>query len=267
MPDLDAALNQLVHSAAKVPAIRAIGWSGGDRPFPQPGEGDIDLFLYCDPIPDAGQRHEVLASPAISAEDVEIGRFAGGHWGVGDCCTIAGVETWLLYFTLAEARAELADILAGKALGRVGTEYYPMGRCAMWKTLRALYDPDGFLQSLRDRLEEYPAGLANAVAAHHRAMLEDTENLERAVGRGDVFFYHFALDLALDHFLQALFALNRVYFPSRKRSAEHIRRFSVKPVHCEDRLRQVIAWGAQADTLAESYRLWQELTRELAALA
>ncbi len=241
--------------------------SGGDRPYPEPGEGDIDLFIYCERIPAAAQRAAILASPGGSAAQIEVGCIEDSHWGVGDRCFLCGIETWALYFTLEETRAELDAILAGKFLGRVDGEYYPLGRCAMWKTMRALYDPDGFLQTLRSRLEVYPPGLAAAVAAHHLAGLQDVEDLERAVQRGDVFFYHFALELALDHFLQALFALNGTFFPSRKRSEEYLRGFQLRPVECERRLRQVIAWGAGADTLSASYALWQELVGELRTLA
>jgi hypothetical protein len=177
-----------------------------------------------------------------------------------------GVETWLLYFTVAEAHVELEAILHGQYLGRLATYYYPIGRCAMWKAMGVFYDPDGFLQSLKRRLEKYPHELAAAVLNHHLKALDDVEDLERAVHRQDVFFYHFALDLALDHFLQAVFALNKEYFPSRKRSESYVRRFKAKPVECEGRLSQVVALGGNAETLEESYRIWNILVSDLRSL-
>lgn len=93
------------------------------------------------------------------------------------------------------------------------------------------------------------------------------EDFRRAVDRQDVFFYHFVLDLALDHFLQALFALNRTYFPSRKRSLEHIAEFRVKPIPCEDMLLRAIELGGKPGSVADSYQIWQALTTELSALA
>jgi hypothetical protein len=133
----------------------------------------------------------------------------------------------------------------------------------MWKTMRALYDPDRVLQSFQERLAEYPQALAQALISHHVNALEDVEDLERAVSRKDVFFFHFALDLALDHFLQALFALNQEYFPSRKRSEGYLRSFKAKPPECEERLRQVISLGGTAETLEQSYRIWSLLVRDL----
>ena len=267
MPNnIETTLQSLVTRLTQSNSIRAIGLSGGERPFPEAGESDMDLFIYCTAIPNKDERQKILAS-FPEAEPIEIGKFESGHWGQGDCLSIAGVETWLLYFTLTEARAELKAILDGKYLGRLDSYYYPIGRCSMWRGMRALHDPDGFLASLRECLQEYPPSLARAVIDHHTHALEDVEDLERAVQRKDIFFFHFALDLALDHFLQALFALHREYFPSRKRSETYVRGFSIKPAECEERLRQVIRLGANSETLAQSYEVWQGLVEELMALS
>ena len=264
MPDhMETAINKLVNTIAGHPSVRSIGLSGGERPFPESGQGDIDLFVYCTDIPSKNERGEMLAPLQKEIQQSKIGKLEGGHWGQGDCLWIAGVETWLLYFTVGETRAELEAILAGHYLGRLDSYYYPIGRCAMWKTIRAIYDPDQFLQSIKQRLNDYPERLALAVVHHHLDALDDIEDLERAVQRTDVFFFHFALDLALDHFLQALFGLNKEYFPSRKRMENYLRGFQVKPQDCEQRLRQVITLGGNADTLEQSYKTWQSLVHDL----
>jgi hypothetical protein len=36
--------------------------SGGARPFPEPGEGDIDLFVYCTEVPARHEQRELLMS-------------------------------------------------------------------------------------------------------------------------------------------------------------------------------------------------------------
>lgn len=263
---IQSTIDQLIDSLAMLPTVRAVGLSGGSRPFPEPGAGDIDLFLYCRAIPTPEERRRLLAALGAAVTDITVGRISGGHWGQGDCCTLAGVETWLLYFTQAEAELELTETLAGKHPGQVGG-YYPLGRCAMWQSLRALYDPDGFLASLRARLAEYPPALAQTVLAYHLSALQDVEDLERAVRRSDVFFYHFAFEPALDHYLQALFALNRTFFPSRKRSEEYLRGFARQPLNCAERLKEVIAWGGSPDTLVQSYTVWQGLVEELGQIA
>lgn len=96
--------------------------------------------------------------------------------------------------------------------------------------------------------------------------MEDVEDLERAAVRKDVLFYHFALDIALDHFLQALFALNRVYFPSRKRSLELAGNFGLKPEDCSERLLEVIRLGGRPEGISQSYSLWKDIINELGRL-
>ncbi len=266
MTNLIDALNALTDSIALLSPVRAIGLSGGARPLPAPGEGDIDLFVYCQEIPASEQRRAALESLGPFQAQVRIDQLQGGHWGTGDSLQLADVETWLLYFTIEETRTELCELLDGKYLDRVDAYYYPIGRCAMWRDMRALHDPDGFLASLRAQVAEYPAKLATANRAYHLGQLNDTEDLDRAVQRGEVLFYHFALDLVLDHLLQALFALNRVYFPSRKRSLEYIRAFEVQPNRCAERLLRMVELGATAETLAESRAEFLALARELREL-
>jgi hypothetical protein len=115
-------------------------------------------------------------------------------------------------------------------------------------------------------LADYPEELQLKVAGYHLRALDDMEDLERAVARKDVFFFHFAMDLALDHFLQAIFALNKEYFPSRKRSEIYLQSFKVKPADCEQRLHQIITLGGSAETMEQSYKLWNDIVCDLMQL-
>ena len=171
-----------------------------------------------------------------------------------------------MYFTIEETQRNIEDILSGKYPDKLDNEYYPIARCAMFRDLRIQYDKNGFLTGLKNRLANYPDELAQKIARYHLDALEDTEDLMRAVQRKDVLFYHFAFENALDHFLQALFAINRVYFPSRKRSIEWIRRFPLKPQDCEMRLLKVIKLGGDPDSIEESCRIFTELVVQLQAL-
>lgn len=264
---LEGALKKLVTALAVEPGVRAIGLSGGDRPLPEPGCGDLDLFVYARRLPHDERRLAALRSLDGLADQIELARLAGGPWGIADHFMLLGVDTWVMGFSLAEARAELEAILSGNLPDRQEDGYYPIGRCATWKSMRVLYDPDGFLTELQSRLEVYPEALARRLIECHLEAGMDLEDLERAVRRKDLLFYHFALDLALDHFLQALFALNLEYFPGRKRSQEYLEQFRLKPADCVARVWEVVRLGGNADTLAESYKQWQCLVCDLTLLA
>lgn len=256
-------LGLLCDRIAAMDEVKAIGMSGSKTPLPQAGEGDIDIFIYCDEIPDVKRRQALINEMGELLQDGKINVFEGGHWGTGDFVLINGVETWLMYFTLKESIEDVEAILSGTFPDKLDNYYYPIGRCAMLKGINILYDKACFLAELKNRLTQYPDDLSKLLTQYHMEELEDIEDLERAVTRKDVLFYHFALDLAMDHFLQALFALNKTYFPSRKRSMEYIKTFIMKPEHCEDKLLDVIKLGGCSENIEESYTIWRQLVQEL----
>lgn len=261
--DTEASVKILIDGISKIDEVQSIGISGGKTSFPKAGEGDIDIFIYCSEVPAFVKRQKVLNQLGSVLKDIKMNMFEKGHWGVGDFVLINGVETWLMYFTVNETLNEIEAILNGNYPDKLDNYYYPVGRCAMLKNINTLYDKNGFLQALKNRLSEYPDMLSEILTLHHLEALDDTEDLERAVTRKDVLFYHFAIDLAIDHFLQALFAINRTYFPSRKRTADYIDNFIIKPDRCNARLLEVIRLGACPDSISESYKIWKVMAGEL----
>lgn len=259
-------LQALVNQLSTLSEVVSVGLSGSKSPLPTAGNGDIDLFIYCESIPSLEKREAILNNLGDVLQNSKVNVFQGGHWGQGDFTLIKGVETWLMYFTIDETYKNVDAILEGKYPDKLDNYYYPIGRCAMLKDMTVLYDCCGFLGRVKEWLSDYPEKLSRILVQHHLDELDDTEDLERAVIRKDVLFYHFALDLALDHFLQALFALNRVYFPSRKRSLEYIRNFQKKPGQCAEKLLEVIRLGGTSEGVEESYALWTGLVTEMRQL-
>lgn len=171
-----------------------------------------------------------------------------------------------VFFHKHDVKINIQNILSGKYLDRFDNYYYPIGRLGMFKkNLTVLYDTDNFLEDIKKRcLELYPKALKDSLIAYNLKELDDVEDLSRAVHRKDVLFYHFAIDIALDHFLLALFfALNETYFPSRKRSLQYIEKFEKKPRRCSERLLQILEDGAKAETLTCSYEEFRRLCNEL----
>jgi hypothetical protein len=191
----------------------------------------------------------------------------GGRWGVIDIVTSEGVEICLMYFTEREMTDEIGEALRGRHIDKEADGFYPVGRCATLLSMHAIYDANGYIAKMKDRLAVYPAELAEKMLARHMGKADDREGFERAVSRRDALYYHEVADTAIDHFLQALFALNKRYFPSRKRSAQHIDSFERKPADCVDRLLYIIEMGGRPETLHESYAEWRSLYNELAGLA
>lgn len=259
-------LNALINGISSMNEVQSIGISGGKMPLPQAGKGDIDIFIYCDRIPEPVKRQTLLDNMSNELNDSKISVFTGANWGTGDFATINGIETWMMYFTTEETLVNIEAILNGEFPDKLGNYYYPVGRCAMLKGIDIQFDRNGFLGSLKERLGKYPDMLADTLIQYHLSKLEDTEDLERAASRNDLLFYHFAIDIALDHFLQALFAMNRTFFPSRKRTFSYIRNFKIAPGRCEERILQVVKSGGTPESIRQSYTLWTELVDELKVL-
>ncbi len=236
------------------PLITAAGICSTPKVFCD-GGGDTDIFVYCSKIPGERERLELISG---ASQDFTPGT-EPGRWGLCDLTHIDGNEVWLMYVTEEDTQREIEAILKGDWPDRLDNYYYPVGRLATIKNLKALFDKTGFIGQLKSKVETYPDELARKLTRFHAEALSDTEDLERAAKRGDVLYYHFALDLALDHFLQALFALNREYFPSRKRSLKYIAGFKLKPPRCEETLLEAVRLGSSAEGTSASFELVAQL--------
>lgn len=258
--------DRLIGAVAAMPEVLSVGKSGGAA-LPAAGESDIDIFVFCDAVPGIEERRAAAESPGDCVTDLRVGAFPGKHWGICDFVSLGRTEVCLMYFTVAGMNAEIESVLSGARPDKEDNAFYPTGRCASFLAMHILCDKHGYIAAMQDRLRIYPESLATHLTRYHLERLRDTEDLERAVGRKDALFYHCALDLSLDHFLQALFALNRCYFPSRKRTLSFIETFSRKPARCAERILDVVSLGARGETVSRSYEEFAALCRELSALS
>ncbi len=245
------AIERLARALEACPLITAAGLCCPPAEFAVESGSDTDIFVYCREIPAAGERRALLSG---IAQDYVPGTDPG-RWGICDLTYIDVEEVWLMYVTEEDTRRETEEILSGSMPDKIDNYYYPVGRLATIKNLSAIFDKTGFVAGLKRSVESYPEALARKLARFHEQALLDTEDLERAAKRGDVLYYHFALDLALDHFLQALFALNREYFPSRKRSLKYIKGFEIKPPRCEETLLDILRLGGSPESIGKSYEM------------
>jgi len=265
--DTKKIIDILISSISEMSEVQSIGICGSKSSFPRAGEGDIDIFIYCDIVPSPEKRQAILYQLGNHVQECKVNIFEGGHWGIGDFVLINGIETWLMYFTVNETVTDVESILSGKYPDKLDNYYYPIGRCAMLKNINILYDKNNFLDNLKKRLSKYPDKLGKILIQYHLDELDDTEDLERAVVRKDVLFYHFAMDIAIDHFLQVLFAINKVYFPSRKRTLDFIENFNIKPEGCNEKLLEVIRLGGLSEEIDHSFSIWSNMVNELKKLS
>ena len=254
--------NQLINAVSEIEEVISIGKSGGEK-LPVHNESDIDIFIFCNEIPTTESRQSAVMQLGTAVDDMKLSEKSGRFWGVCDFITIAGIELCLMYFTTTDMDNDINSVLDGTRLDRENEYFYPTGRCATFIDMHILYDKTAFIARMKEKLALYPSLLSEKLYAHHVSKINHAEDFNRAVERKDVLFFHSTLELALDHFLQALFALNKCFFPSRKRSLQFIDNFEIKPANCSGRLLKVIENGSQPETLRQSYDIWCELCQEL----
>ena len=167
--------------------------------------------------------------------------------------TIDEIEVMPMYFTVEEMAEYLEETLQGKHLGRTGG-FYPTGRLSSVESIYILYEEDSVWSEMKTMVKKYPPELFHKLFQYHISRVLNEEDLGRAILRKDVLFYHQVLENSLDHLLQALYALNHTYFPSRKRIEGYIRRFERKPEHCYDRLLRILELAAYSDSIEESVK-------------
>ena len=187
---------------------------------------------------------------------------AGGIRGFGDVISVEGIDVMPMYFAPDEMKEYPEEVPAGKLLATEGRSY-PVGRLASVETLSVLHEKDRAWTKLILRVKEHPRSFFDAWYSRESGGMFDGEDPGRAALRHEVLFYHRVADEFPDHFLQALYAKNDCWFPSRKRTGEAIRGFAGKPTDCCERLLRVVRLGSSADTIEASIREMRAPAREL----
>lgn len=254
--------DQLTALLADSGDVCGVGQTGDPAAPLIPGKSDIDLFVLCTRVPDRAERLSRYQGLLEACDKVQMEVCCGGVWGCGDIFECGGIEVMPMYFTCKEMEGYLREVLAGRHLEKEG-RFYPIGRLASIESLHVLHEKNAAWTRLISLVQAHPRELFSRWYASEVGQMLDEEDLGRAGLRHEVLFYHQVVEAFLDHFLQALFAKNDCYFPSRKRTEEAIAAFPVKPRDCYARLVRIVALGAAPDTIDQSIEELRAIAREL----
>lgn len=255
--------NELVRVLAVDDRIMGVGQTGSLDAALIPGKSDIDLFVLCTAIPTVEERQAFYRG--LGAEAIHMSVCNGGLWGYGDILLAGGIDVMPMYFTVQEMQAYCQQVLEGKHMEKDG-RFYPVGRLASIATLHILYEKEQTWSGLQNHVNSKPIGFFKQWYAQEMGQVLDEEDLGRCEIRHEVLFFHQVLENALDHLLQALYAVNLCYFPSRKRTAAAIESFDHKPADCCDRLLRLVQYGSREDTMQDAMDELRCLSAEVAAL-
>jgi predicted nucleotidyltransferase len=270
-------LDSLVAELSVIDGVRTIVLGGSfARGRALPGS-DVDLgVLYdenepfkIDVLRNLAARLNDRPKPVVT-ELHEWGRWVnGGAW-----LTIRGQRVDVLYRSIQHFERVIADAEAGRyeidyeqqpPFGFFGPTY--LGEVSI---CQALFDPQGYLPRLKERIAVYPKALRLAVV---RDCLWSVEFGLQAFApkfalAGDVYGTAGCLARFANRLVLALFALNRVYFVNDKTAIAEIGEFKDAPSFFGDRLQSILSRpGSSPAELSSAVESMSRLTREVVALS
>ncbi len=254
--------DKLVYEISKCRDVKGVAQTGNINAKLVPGQSDIDLFVLCANIPSQKERERIYSIFVKQYSECTMNVCNGGKWGNGDILVIEGIEIMPMYFTIKEMKTYLEETLQGKHLGMAGG-FYPTGRLASVETINILYEEDFEWSAMKEMVKRPQDELFEKLFHYHISRVLNEEDLGRVILRKEVLFYHQVLENSLDHLLQALYALNHTYFPSRKRVKEYILQFESKPENCYERLLSIVELAISSDTIEESVNSLTDLAGEV----
>ncbi|BBF41938.1 hypothetical protein lbkm_0618 [Lachnospiraceae bacterium KM106-2] len=258
--------DELVTILASCDKMKGIGQTGSLDARLVPGKSDIDLFVLCSEIPTQEERQACYAMLQSADFTVQMELCNGGQWGYGDVIVTEGIAIMPMYFTITEMQEYLEEVLECKHLEKDG-RFYPVGRLASVSTINVLYEENDTWTILKNMVNRKSRSFFQTWFENEMRQALDEEDLGRAELRKEVLFFHQVLENALDHLLQALYAMNECYFPSRKRTKLAIDTFDIKPDQCYKRLMKMILNGASEDTMDKAIEDLHNMTQEIYDLA
>ncbi|SEV87441.1 DUF4037 domain-containing protein [[Clostridium] fimetarium] len=255
------AKDRLVNELSQCDKIKGIGQTGDINAELIPGNSDIDIFVLCATIPTEDERERMYIKYSKQYSEYLINVCHGGIWGYGDVLIIDGIDVMFMYFTIEEMNQYVDAVLNGKHLGKEGG-FYPTGRLSSIESINILYENNTEWTTMIEKIKKHPFELLEKLFDYHISKVINDEDLGRAMLRKEVMFYHSVLENSLDHLMQALFAVNFTYFPSRKRSEKYIMEFKNVPDDCYDRILQIIEHSVLSKTLEKSVEELRKITLE-----
>lgn len=253
---------QLITQLSMDEKIKGIGQTGNIEAQLIPGKSDIDLFVLCTEVPSQEERKQFYSQLTLQDFTLQMEVCGGGIWGYGDILVMDGIDVMPMYFTITEMKDYLEEVLQCRHLDKDG-RFYPVGRLASISTIHILYEEDTAWTSLKTMVNNKPASFFQTWYENEINQVIDEEDLGRSELRREVLFFHQVLENALDHLLQALYAVNFCYFPSRKRTLEALESFQWKPERCGERLLKMITNAVEAGTMDMAIEDLRKMTEEI----
>jgi hypothetical protein len=268
---LDEVVGRLKDVRGVVALVLGGSWAAG-RARP---DSDVDIGIYYRPavpldisaIRRVAEAFNDTPNPVVT----ELGKWGtwvnGGSW-----LTIRGRRADFLYRNLNLLETTIDECIGGHS--RV--DYWqqpPYGfhsqiYCAEVTTCRPLYDPNGIIGPLKQKVAAYPQTLKrNQINGFVWGAWFTLESGKKLIRSGEPYLVTGHLVRSVMEMVQALYALNETYFMNDKYVYRDIAGFTMVPHDFMARVDQIVGGGTSVHELAERYDRAVTLRDDLEALA
>ncbi|MGD0005873.1 MAG: nucleotidyltransferase domain-containing protein [Anaerolineaceae bacterium] len=251
-----ALLSSLVEQLSATPGVKAVVLGGSYARGTQHAGSDLDLGIYySEAAPFAIEDIRRIAALAAGQAATVTGFYEWGPWVNGGAWLhTPASKVDFLYRSLEKIDKTIQKAIAGRTYFDYYQQppygFYSVIYLAETRICLPLYDPQGRVERLKQRLATYPPALKRKIVSEQLWIAEFT--LYHAGGfadKGDVYDTAGCLTRVASCLTQALFALNETYFITDKTAMAEIAAFGLAPVGYVEQLTAILAHPGQ--TLAE----------------
>jgi hypothetical protein len=267
-------VSRVVERLREIEGMRAIALGGSHARGTQRPDSDIDLGLYYrEASPFSADALKKLAEEINDTPEPVVTEF--GRWGRwlngGAWLAVEGQRLDLLYRSLDVAEKTIEECRHGGFESDYRQQvpygfhsYIYLGELSICEPL---YDPEGILSELKQRIVPYPEPLKGAVV---NRFLWDAEftlpQAEMFAALGDVYNAVGCMARAISALVQVMYALNERYFVHDKGALGEIDRFENRPAGFSLTVTECLSSTDSADALVESVRRLDQLLQQVVRL-
>lgn len=279
-PSLSAVQREIlantVDALSVLPEVMALALGGSHARGLATPESDLDVGIYYRrerPL-DVYALQAVASRLAPGQEGALTPLWEWGPWANGGAwLRIAEQPVDWIYREVEQIEEVLAETLAGRISLHYGQQppagFHSHTLLAELSVCLPLWDPEGRLAALAERVDSYPPALAETVIAPGLRQADFALMFARAgAERGDVAYTVRCLSRIATYLDQVLFALNEAWFVNDKTAALEIARFTRAPAGYGAELAAVLgAPGQDAGSLTQSVARMDALYASVLAFA
>ena len=229
----------IVAELSKVDGMVAVVLGGSWASGRQRPDSDVDLGLYyraarpldIEGVRKIARRYNDTPDPVVTDLGIWGQWVNGGAW-----LTIKGQRGDFLYRDLDFMTSTIDDCLAGTGRSRsdfwqqAPYGFHPPIYCAEARCAIALWDPEGIVPALKEKVAVYPEAMKRrAVSGWLWGAGFTLANAKQAPERGEAYLVAGYLTRAATELIQALYALNETYFMNDKYVYRDVAEFTIVP--------------------------------------